>query len=378
MSRFLNRLGVKIFISYLLIVLLVVIVLALAVSLSLPSVFERHMAGMGSSMGAMMGRPGSIMTQSLFTNFRAAVREAITVAALVAVGAALIASLVVSRQVLRPVHAMTLVSQRIAQGHYTERVPLPGDIQETHPDELAQLALSFNQMAGNLEQTENMRRQLIGDITHELRTPLTIIKGTMEGLLDGVLPPNEENYQLVHQESDRLQRLVDDLQELSRVESGAYDLHRLPVAVSDLLTATRRRLERQYEEKGVGFQVIVPAGLPAVLADEDRASQVLLNLAGNALQYTPSGGQVTISARQVGREVEFKVQDTGIGIPQEHLPNLFTRFYRVDKSRSRAGGGSGIGLTIAKHLVEAHQGRIWVESPGTGGGSTFYFTLPVV
>jgi len=138
-----------------------------------------------------------------------------------------------------------------------------------------------------------------------------------------------------------------------------------------------RRLRPQFEEKGVALTLEIPSTLPSVFADGDRLAQVLINLIGNALQYTPVGGQVTVAAQSNGKEIRVSVRDTGIGISAEHLPYVFTRFYRVDKSRSRAGGGSGIGLTIAKHLVEAHGGRIWVESAGPGKGSTFIFTLPI-
>jgi two-component system sensor histidine kinase BaeS len=272
---------------------------------------------------------------------------------------------------------MLRASQRIAAGHYDERVRVPGDPAAGEVDELAQLALSFNRMAADLAQTEAMRRQLIGDVAHELRTPLTTIKGTAEGLLDGVLPPDAETFHHIQQEADRLQRLVRDLQELSRVEAGAYELDRRPTDPADLIRAVVDRLGRQFEDKGVALETDLPGDLPPVLADEDRVGQVLLNLVGNALQYTPEGGQVRITARREGDAVAIAVRDTGIGIPPEHLPNLFTRFYRVDKSRSRAGGGSGIGLTIARHLVEAHGGTIRAESAGSGLGSVFTFTLPV-
>jgi histidine kinase len=231
-------------------------------------------------------------------------------------------------------------------------------------------------MAAQLEQMEATRRELIGDVAHELRTPLASIKGSMEGLIDGVLPAEAPTFQQIYREADRLQHLVADLQELSRVEAGAFELNLRRVAVADLVQATLARLGRQFEEKGVALESDIPAGLPPVRADEDRAGQVLLNLVGNALQYTPAGGRVWVSARRQGTEVHIQVSDTGIGIPPEHLPLVFTRFYRVDKSRARAGGGSGIGLTIARHLVEAHGGRIWAESPGPGQGSTFTFTLP--
>ncbi|HEX7620482.1 MAG TPA: ATP-binding protein, partial [Anaerolineales bacterium] len=251
-------------------------------------------------------------------------------------------------------------------------------VQAAGSDELGQLANSFNQMAEKLEQVEAMRRQLIGDVSHELRTPLTAIKGSMEGLMDGVLPGTVGTYQQIHQEAGRLARLVDDLQELSRVEAGAYPLDVRPVALSTLAQSTLKRFAAQALAKRVELRSDLPADLPIVLADQDRITQVLTNLVGNALQYTPEGGQVTIQSRRRQDEIHISVVDTGIGIPAEHLPHLFTRFYRVDKSRSRqAGGGSGIGLTIARHLVEAHGGRIWAESGGEGQGSTFSFTLKV-
>jgi signal transduction histidine kinase len=170
--------------------------------------------------------------------------------------------------------------------------------------------------------------------------------------------------------------LVDDLQELSRVEAKAYSLDLRPVPVSNLIQTTMKRLAPQATVKRITLRSNLPADLPPLLADEDRITQVMVNLAANAIQYTPEGGDVTISAARHVNEVHISVTDTGIGIPQEHLANIFTRFYRVDKSRSRnAGGGSGIGLTIARHIVEAHGGRIWAESAGEGQGSVFMFSL---
>ena len=266
-----------------------------------------------------------------------------------------------------------LVSQRIADGHYSERVIAGGE------DELGQLAAHFNQMAEKLEQVESMRRQLIGDVSHELRTPLTAIKGSMEGLMDGVLPATDETYQQIHQEADRLNRLVDDLQELSRVEAGSYELDLQPTQIAPLFETLTKRFRQQFESKRVSLDLNLPTDLPLVLADEHRILQVLTNLTGNALRYTPEGGAVTVGAARTNGSVQFTVRDTGVGIAPEHLSHLFDRFYRADKSRSRAaGGGSGIGLTIAKYLVEAHGGEIRVESEGVGKGSAFSFTLPVV
>ena len=367
-----SHLSWKLFLSYLAVILVGIVVLASAAEFVTPSAFDRHIA----AMGMMMGNQG-MMGMDLFTNFRNAVHEALTLAALAAFLAAVAVSIFVSRRVVTPVREMMMASQRIAEGHYHERVHAPGDSGRDGLDELGRLALSFNQMAAKLEQIETTRRELIGNVAHELRTPLATIKGSLEGLIDGVLPAEAATFQEIYREADRLQRLVDDLQELSRVEAGVFDLRLKSVSVSDLVAAATARLARQFEEKGVALETETPANLPAVQVDEDRIGQVLLNLVGNALQYTPAGGQVRITARRQGTEAHIAVADTGIGLAAEHLPFLFTRFYRVDKSRARVGGGSGIGLTIARHLVEAHGGRIWAESPGPGQGSTFTFTLPL-
>jgi histidine kinase len=381
-----THLGVKLFLSYFAVVLVGVIVLAVTVPAVIPQAFNRHFGNMATiegmgMMGAGQGQGGGQgygggqgpgMMQELFTGFRDGVFEALAWAALAAVIVAVLISLMFSQRILRPLQAMMQASQHIADGHYEERVEVRG------ADELGQLASRFNRMADKLEQVESMRRQLIGDVSHELRTPLTAIKGSMEGLMDGVLPANDETYQQIHQEADRLNRLVDDLQELSRVEAGAYELDLQPTQMAPLVETIAKRLRQQFESKRVKLNLSLPADLPPVLADEHRILQVLTNLTGNALQYTPEGGTVTISGTQEAKMVEITVRDTGVGIAPEHLSHLFDRFYRVDKSRSRAaGGGSGIGLTISRFLVEAHRGEISVKSDGVGKGSAFSFTLPV-
>jgi signal transduction histidine kinase len=373
---FRRRLGFKIFLSYLVIILVGVTVLATTAEMVIPSAFERHMAVMADIMGERIGIPAEELEADLFTSFRAAVTEALALAALSALLVAAAASYLISRQVVAPVTEMKNASRRIAEGHYDERVRVAGDISRNGQDELGQLALDFNQMANRLEMTETLRGQLIADVAHELRTPLTTIKGSLEGLIDGLLPAETDTYQQIYREADRLALLVNDLQELSRVEAGAFDLNSHSFSVYTLVERVVQLIDRQFEDKGVSLIVDVPKYLPDVLADEDRLSQVLLNLLGNALQYTPSGGKVTILASKQGEEIHIAISDTGIGIPTDHLPHIFTRFYRVDKSRSRVGGGSGIGLTIARYLVEAHGGRMWAFSQGPGEGSTFIFSLP--
>jgi signal transduction histidine kinase len=367
-----RHLGIKLFLSYLVVILVGMFVLAVTTRLIVPTAFNIHL----SHMGHLATGTGSSDT-TLFNDFSNAVDYAISLAALAAFATALIVSGFFARQVVQPVREMVGATQKIAEGDYRSRVRVPARQEPEDMDELAQLALRFNQMAYRLDQIETMRRRLIGDVAHELRTPLTTIKGYMEGMMDGVVPADEETYMRVHQEADRLQRLVMDLQELSQVEANAVQFNFKPTSIADLIRATQERLQRQYDDKNVKLVIDIPATLPKVEVDADRIQQVLTNLIGNALQYTSEGGQVTVQTKVSGNEVVVSIRDNGIGISAEHLPHIFDRFYRVDKSRSRVGGGSGIGLTIAKHLIEAHGGKIWVESAGIHNGSTFYFTLPV-
>ncbi len=371
-----GRLGPKIFLSYLVVITAGVVVAHTVVLWVAPSAFAHHIHTMQEAMqqAASSGNITVDLQADLYAGFHRALDEALLWSLLGAVLAAVAVSIFVTLKISRPLQAMVRVTQYIAEGHYQERVPLFGSSE--YPDELTELALHFNLMAEHLAHSEERRRALIGDVAHELRTPLTTIKGYIEGLVDGVLPPERETYLLICQEANRMSRLVDDLQELSRVEAGAYELHPRPLTVEALVETAIRRLEPQFREKGVALHLALDERLPRVLVDRDRMLQVMTNLLGNALHYTPSGGSVTVRAYRSGNAVAIAVSDTGAGIPPEHLPHIFQRFYRVDKSRSRTGGGTGIGLTIAKHLVEAHGGRIWAESPGKGQGSTFTFTLP--
>ncbi|MCS6889914.1 MAG: ATP-binding protein, partial [Chloroflexus sp.] len=182
---------------------------------------------------------------------------------------------------------------------------------------------------------------------------------------------------LILDEVGRLRRLVADLQELSCAEAKQLPLHLAPVAPAALVDRAAARLKPQFDDKSVALTCTVPADLPLALADADRVTQVLINLLGNALQHTPAGGNVDVTVWTESGNIWFRVRDTGSGIAAEHLPHLFERFYRVDKSRTRATGGAGVGLTICKALVEAHGGCIWGESEGPGHGATFTFTLPV-
>jgi histidine kinase len=368
-----RHLVVKLFLSYLIVIIVGLVVLGMTAEAAVPSAFERHLA----QMTMMMGQPSRAMEADLRANFRRAFNEALTVAAIAALLVALAVSFLVSRQIVTPMRQMMEASQHIAEGSYHERVPLPSRTTWEDLDELGRLAVSFNQMAAKLAQIEATRRELIANVAHELRTPLATIKGSMEGLIDEVLVPEPATFQQIYREADRLQRLVDDLQELSRVEAGAIELQPKPLNLATVVSMAVARLMGQFEEKGVTLSNEISPTLPQVLADEDRLIQILINLIGNGLQYTPPGGRVEISATAQVDQLEIQIKDSGIGIAPEHLPLLFTRFYRVDKSRSRSSGGSGIGLTIVKHLVEKHGGQVRAESAGEGQASTFIFTLPL-
>ena len=391
MRYFKQRLFWKFFFSYFVLILVSILILGVVMRIMLPGVFESHLASMtrlfsrhGMNDAGHMGAGGrgvrmmgwSALFLDLFAIFNQIIFEAIIYAVLPAVLIALVLSAVMSRQFVRPLQQMTQVADRIAEGHYEERLPMGETPLETQ-DELEQLAVRFNRMTAQLEQVEDMRQQLIGDVAHELRTPLTVIKGSLDGLMDGVLSPDETTIERIYRQVDRMDRLVNDLQELNRIEEGIIQLNIKPVDIKQYLMNLIHTMEVNFSAKNVTLN-LQALGTPLfVLADEDRVDQVMINLLSNALRSTPNGGEVLVQVEKVGETARISVADTGIGIAPEHLEKVFSRFYRVDHSRSRQAGGSGIGLTVVKKLVEAMDGRIWAESAGEGQGATFRFTLPV-
>jgi two-component system, OmpR family, sensor histidine kinase BaeS len=367
-----KNLAAKLFLSYMAVVSIGVATLIIASRLSVPVAYNRHMLGMPGMNGGFGPGPGGGMMGDLYHNFRSSFNEALAYAGLAAIATAVLVSAYFSNRIVAPIKKLMSASQRISKGHYDERVKVTGT------DELGQLGERFNLMTAELEQTENRRRQLIGDVSHELRTPLTGIMASMEGLVDGILPATSEVFLQIQKEADRLSRLVDDLQELSRVESGAYQLQIRPVAISSLVSTTVKRLNPEITRKRILLTINLPNDLPPVLVDEDRITQVFTNLVNNAINFTPEDGKIQISGKKESNFVRISILDTGIGISSEQLPFIFDRFYRADKSRSREhGGGSGIGLTVTRSLVEAHGGSVYAKSAGAGQGSTFSFTLPI-
>lgn len=282
---------------------------------------------------------------------------------------ALILGVVMARSLTRPLRELTAAIQAMARGNLDQRV----DVRSR--DELGELGTAFNRMSADLERANRMRRQMTADIAHDLRTPLTVISGYLESLRDGVLDPVPERFDMMYDEARHLQRLVDDLGTLSLADAGELKLNRQMCSPNELLTRVANTYRDKCEEKGVSLDVRVEDGIPEVRIDMDRMIQVLGNLVGNSLRYTSSGGRISLNARAKKGSVVLVVEDTGAGIPQQDLPNIFDRFYRSDKARQGLNGETGLGLSIARSMVEAHGGAVSVESE-VGVGTRFQITLP--
>ena len=276
----------------------------------------------------------------------------------------------VSRQILSPVQALTAVTSRLGRGDLSQRAGNSG------PTEIKELANSFNRMAGSLQEAEVQRRSLVADVAHELRTPLFNIQGYLEAVKDGLLDPDDETIDTIHGQVLHLGRLVEDLRLLAQAEGGALFLELETDSLDDLVSRAVEAARPRAEASGVDLFYLDPERVTLVDMDATRIAQVVSNILANAVQHTPPGGQVKVAVETVAEgRVRVTVDDDGEGIPLEDLPLVFERFYRVDSSRSRSTGGVGLGLTIAKRLVETHGGIIWAESE-TGRGTTVRFELP--
>ncbi|MBI4200585.1 MAG: HAMP domain-containing protein [Chloroflexi bacterium] len=275
-----------------------------------------------------------------------------------------------ARRVLAPVRLLGSAARSLGQGDLARRVQAPGR------DEVGELARTFNTMADSLQKAERQRRNLVADVAHELRTPLSNIQGYLEAVKDGLLQPDSATIDTVYQQVLQLAHLVEDLRLLALAEAGALRLNREPDSMVEVLRKTAEAMRPRAEAKGVTIALDVPPDFPLVEMDRRRIAQVVGNLLENAVLHTPEAGQVTITAEVAGPSATVTVADTGEGIPPDLLPHVFERFFRVDPSRSRATGGVGLGLTIARQLVEAHGGTIRAEST-PGKGSRFVFELPL-
>lgn len=359
----------RLFASHVLVVAIAGAFMVMLSELFAPVFLQRHLEGMGvTSHNAPPG--AEAMLADLQVGYRRALTQSLTWGSFAAVLLAAGLSYVMSRHISAPLTRMRHASRRIAAGRYSER------LDPVAPGEIGELAESFNAMARSLEETESRRAELMGNVAHEARTPLSGLRGNLEGLQDGLFDLADGTLEVSLEQVTRLERLVEDLSLLSRVEAGQERVRPEVVDLAAVLELATRDLRPRFDAKGVALHLSAPGGVEA-LADPLRTQQVLVNLLTNALRHTPGGGAVRVRAERTGVGAAVYVADEGEGIARAALAHVFERFYRGDSARAaRDGGGSGIGLTIAKHFVEAQGGEIGVESEA-GRGSTFWFTLPV-
>lgn len=275
----------------------------------------------------------------------------------------------VSRRILEPIASLREAARRIQAGDLDARVAAGGG------DELSELAAAFNGMAQRLAETERLRKQMVSDVAHELRSPVTNLRCTLEAIQDGLMPPDRASLAALHDDTLLLQRLISDLEDLALGDAGALSLRVEEVDLRQVISAAVRSVPASAEHAPV--RVDVPDDLPGVRGDSGRLEQVFRNLLSNARLHTPAHGRIEVIASRDGRFVHVEVVDTGAGIDPAHLPHVFERFYRADRSRARATGGAGLGLAIARQLVTAQGGTIRAESDGPGRGTRMTVSLQI-
>jgi signal transduction histidine kinase len=318
----------------------------------------------GKTVGFLLARPNRAV--GMLANVRNRfVADFFGLVWLAVLGMAILASVVavwLSQGLSRPLKELQKATQTVAEGQFGAQVPVRSE------DEMGQLAQSFNQMSQQLANSQTLRRQMTADIAHELRTPLSVILGHTEALADGVLPASPETLSILYDEAQRLQRLIEDLRTLSIAEASELRLHLQPITVNEFLAGTIQRYQPLASAKNIQLATEYLTQDLTLQADPDRLTQVFNNLLSNALQHTPPDSKVCMSALTMGTQVVLTVQDSGAGIPESELENIFERFYRLDKSRNRTGeSGSGLGLAIARAIVRAHGGEIKASNVAEGG-----------
>jgi len=359
------RLLPRLFLSHALVVLLTVLALLMLAEVLAPSFIQHHV----DEMVNLIGPAGRSLRGDLSRGMRNTFTGALLISSAIALVVAFITAFLASQRLVRTIRQLSAGSQAIAAGEYLKRLPDHGS------DELAELARNFNRMAEVLAQVETSRVEMISNVAHELRTPLTALQGYAEALNDGVMPA-EHLATSILRETGAMERLTNDLSLVSRVEAGRIELHPREVSVAALVNAAHERFRLLAESRNIPLVVQVPAVDLRVTADEERSAQVLANLLSNALKYSSPEETVTLSVTSGDGVVVFHVADQGPGLSPADAERVFERFYRVDSSRSRLGGGSGVGLTIARGLARAMDGDVQVAS-AVSAGSVFRFSLPI-
>ena len=329
-----------------------------------PELFRDHLARAGDTHSKEE-------TLHIEEAFGSALLISVGVALVAAVAAALAASWYLSRRVQRSIAEVTAAAADISAGRLDTRIPSPG-----LGTEFDTLADGYNKLAAQLEATESTRRRMLADLAHEMRNPLATVNAHLEAVEDGVSSMNASTLAVLRSSTERLRRLAEDIGAVSQAEEGKLEINRRHVDADTIARTAIATARDRYAASGVELRGDT-LDKTAILVDPDRIGQILSNLIDNALRHTPVGGVVTVSCRREGEDVEYRVTDTGGGIAPEHLPHLFDRFYRVDAARDRRHGGSGIGLSIARALAEAHGGRVTAASPGPGRGASFSVRLPI-
>ncbi len=282
--------------------------------------------------------------------------------------AAIVSFLLLGR-VLDPLRQMTEITQKIAAGDYSGKVPI------TSRDEVGKLAEAFNRMAEGLQRIENLRKMMVIDVAHELRTPLTNIKGYLEAITDGVVPPSQETFNLLQEETLRLERLVEDILKLARADAARTDLHKVELQISQVISQVLETFRPPLGVKGIQIVTDFKKEAELLQADPEKMAQVVTNLLQNAWQYTPPGGTIRVFTRRLPGAIQCVFANPGGDLSERDIPLIFERFYRGEKSRSREHGGAGIGLAIVKELIEAHNGHVGAEI--SDGEIRIWFSLPL-
>ena len=322
----------------------------------------------GESVGRLI-LPDAPEKSPLDYEFLRRLNGSIFFSAIATTGLALLLGILLSRNISRPIQELTRATQNMADGALGQQVPVRSR------DEIGNLANSFNKMSTDLAHSFDLRKQMTADIAHELRTPLALILGHAEGVKDGILEPNHENFEIIREEAERLEHLVNDLRTLSLADAGELSMEFQPVNVNNLMSDVHARYLTLFNQKRIALNLELAPGILQATLDPSRFGQVLNNILDNALRHTPEGGFVELKTQLTENRIQLSVKNSGEGVTPEEAKHLFDRFYRVDEARNRNDGGSGLGLAIAKSIVEMHKGQIWAESE-KDMGLTVFIQLP--
>lgn len=362
------RMPGRLFLSYALVIAIGTAVAYVTIRLLAPTFFDNSMSMMGGSQSGQFpgGQGGS--PENVQSAFLSALTTALLLGTVASVAAAALAAAFETQRLMRPLNAVRSATRLIAAGRYQASVPIPRE------PELAGLASDVNMLAARLADTETRRTRLLGEVAHEMRTPLTALEGYVEGLIDGVFAPEPGVLGAASDELRRLRRLADDLSTLSQAEEQRLELNPVDADLADLARRAAGRLAPQFSDSNVTLTVTGTGPLP-VRGDQDRITQVLTNIIGNALTATSAGGSVTVATRATVTTAQVVVVDTGVGLAAADLERVFERFFRAP-GQPRRSSGSGIGLTVARNIARAHGGEVSVASAGPGQGATFILALP--